>query len=180
MPRQRRWRRSKRRECMAGSRKLRSPRMFVGNGAAVREIRCEIGRKRSSPSLRISVKCRGSALQKKPDGIGPGFRLRKRGGVCGGAQERGRGRIHPRDRQGRGAHPAAARRELASSTIYRRIERNRKSLHLDMLQKDGLQKVRFEASVEARDARSFVHAEHSSPAKRDAAIRRTCCGRSFS
>lgn len=36
----------------------------------------------SLPSPRISAKCRGLVLQKKPDGVGLGFRLRKRGGVC--------------------------------------------------------------------------------------------------
>ena len=81
MPRQRRWKRSKRRECMGGSRKLRSPRTFVGNRARAGSRMQDLAR-RTLPSPHISAKCHGSALRKSPGGIGLGFRRPKRAAPC--------------------------------------------------------------------------------------------------
>jgi hypothetical protein len=131
---------------MGGSRKLRSRRMFVGNGAGAGNPTQDLARG-SLPSPRISVKCHDSVLRKSPGGIERGFRRR-------------------RLREGRRSEDGAEFTRVIDKAVAR-IRRLRAGtgmvddppqdraqqggLHLDMLQKDGLQKVRFEAFAEARD-----------------------------
>src|ERR1700733_12942710 len=123
MPRRLRWKRSKRRGVTDGSRKLHSPRMFVGSGP--RENPTQGPARAILPSLLISARYHGSALQRSPGGSGRGSRPRKRGCVCGRGAEACAGTTSPALFTMPWPSCSDSAGKLASLMIDRRIDRNK-------------------------------------------------------
>ena len=149
---------------MGGSRKLRSPRMFVGSGAA-REIRCKIGRE---GACRLRASLRGVTAQSS--------RESRRNRTWFSPAE-----AHRRLREGRRSEDGAEFIRVIDKAVAR-IRRLRAGtgivdhrLQDRQLASGHVAKRRFAESAlrgfrgSAR-WRSFLHAEHSSAAQRDAAM----------